>query len=65
MGVPREASKDTFKYLMYYVYILNIRLLKSGELGFFRKIENFEWEKIKIFIFEVTHYNNGYLIVQY
>ena len=51
--------------------VLNVRiaifeyicLLKSGDFGNFRKMENFEWEEIKIFILEVTNYNSVYLIV--
>ena len=51
--------------------VLNVRiaifeyicLLKSGDFGNFRKLENFEWEEIKIFILEVTNYNSVYLIV--
>ena len=43
--------------------ILNVRiaifeyicLLKSGDFGNFRTLENFEWEEIKIFILEVTN----------
>ena len=48
MGVTREASRDTFKYLMYYVRILSIYAYQNPViLEIFGRLEYFEWEKSK------------------
>ena len=73
-GTPRlrgGLTKVTRAPIQRHDLVLNVRiaileyicLLKSGDFGNFRKMENFEWEEIKIFILEVTNYNSVYLIV--
>ncbi len=63
-GVPRAPLQSHDLVLNVRVVIFEyICLLKSGDFGNFRKLENFEWEEIKFFILEVTNYNSRYLIV--
>ena len=63
-GVPRAPLQSHHLVLNVRVAIFEyICLLKSGDFGNFRKLENFEWEEIKIFILEVTNYNSRYFIV--
>ena len=63
-GVPRAPLQSHHLVLNVRVTIFEyICLLKSGDFGNFRKLENFEWEEIKIFILEVTNYNSRYLYV--